>query len=170
MIFGLVKCLTKKKCSSIAFTKLRSVFSNNFYVRYNMETFVVYSICYLMSVPQTSFYNWMKAFQSTLSGIHLLLLGTLPLSIIFFYNWNYERLVKSKIFRQKWGSLYLGLIGDEEKTKRTIAYKYPALQLSRKFIFTFFVVILYDYWILQLGIMFLSSTFLIYTLTLYSPY
>ena len=62
MIFGLVKCLTKKKCSSIAFTKLRSVFSNNFYVRYNMETFVVYSICYLISVPQTSFYNWMKAF------------------------------------------------------------------------------------------------------------
>ena len=62
MVFGLLKCMTKRKCNSIAFTKLRSVFSNNFYVRYNMETFVVYSICYLMSVTETSFYNWMEAF------------------------------------------------------------------------------------------------------------
>ena len=135
-----------------------------------METYLVYSICYLMSVRETSFYNWMSAFQSTLSGLHLLLLGFLPFIVIFFYNWNYERLVKSKVFCQKWGSLYLGFVGDEEKSKRKIAYKYPALQLTRKFIFAFLVIILHDYWIIQLGFIFLSTTFLIFVVSLYSPY
>lgn len=97
LIFGL--CKTKsKKCGS-AFTKLRSVFMCNFYVRYNIETVLVYSICYLMAVSETTFYNWMTSLQSTLSGIHLLMLVMLPLTIIFFYNWNYERLVSNKIFR-----------------------------------------------------------------------
>ena len=92
-----------------------------------METFVVYSICYLMAATETSFYNWMTSLQSTLTAFHLLFLGILPFTIIFFYNWNYEKLVSSKIFRSKWGSLYLGFIGEEEKTKEKIAYKYPAL-------------------------------------------
>jgi len=62
MVFGLFKCVTKGKCSSAAFARLRGVFSNNFYVRYNMETFVVYSICYLMSITETKFNSWLTAF------------------------------------------------------------------------------------------------------------
>ena len=47
---------------------------------------------------------------------------------------------------------------------------YPALQLARKFWFAFVVVVLKDYWVLQLGYIFLSSTLMIYITSLYHPY
>ena len=47
---------------------------------------------------------------------------------------------------------------------------YPALQLSRKFWFAFVVIVLKDYWVLQLGYIFLSSTLMIYITSLYHPY
>ena len=47
---------------------------------------------------------------------------------------------------------------------------YPALQLARKFWFAFVVVVLKDYWVLQLGYIFLSSTLMIYVTSLYHPY
>ena len=59
LIFGLCK-IKSRKCG-FAFAKLKSVFFNNFYVRYNVETFIIYSICYLMAVTETSFYNWMTS-------------------------------------------------------------------------------------------------------------
>ena len=78
----------------------------------------------------------------------MLLLGALPLVVIFFYNMNYEKLVLSRAFRQRWGSLYLGLVNDKESSKTTVAYKYPALQLTRQFALGIMLVVLEKYWVL----------------------
>ena len=168
IIFGLSKTCFKK-CQS-PFTKIHTVFNYNFYVRFNLANYFVYTVCYMMAVKEVSFYNWASSLQATVSGLYLLFMASLPLTIIFFYNWNYERLATNKTFRAKWGSLYLGHVGASDTEKTRIAYKYPALQLTRKFIYIFFLVVLHDYWILQLIFLFFSTTMMIYYTSLHSPY
>jgi hypothetical protein len=104
------------------------------------------------------------------TGISLFLLGTLPLSIIFFYNWSYAKLVTDKVFRRKWGSLYLGLVDSTEKSKRPMVYKYPALQVARQFVFALCSVLLQDYGAIQVSVIFLLSVISIFVVSFYSPY
>ena len=108
MILGLGKW--RWRAWSAPFDKLHSIFSNNFYVRYNLETYFVYSVCTITSVYEPTFYNWATSLQFFVAALHLLFLLFLPLTVIFFYNWSYEKLVKNKAFRASWGSLYLGLV------------------------------------------------------------
>ena len=80
-----------------------------------------------MSTKKFSLYNWASSLQAAVTSGHLLWLFSLPLVIVFFYNWHYAKLVVNKRFKAKWGSLYLGMVGNLDKEKSTLAYKYPAL-------------------------------------------
>ena len=169
MVLSLSK-LRCNQCSERAFKKIRKIFHNNFYIRYNLETYVVYSVCYLMNMKDFSLKNWAVALQSTVGALHLLLLFGLPFIVIFFYNWHYAKLVSNKQFKAKWGSLYLGLVGTDDTSNSTLAYKYPACQLLRKFFFCFFVVAYYNQWIFQVASLFLSTTFMVWIVSFYGPY
>lgn len=155
---------------NVPFTKIRSVFYNNFYVRYNMETLLIYAVCYLLSLQEASVYNWATSLQTIVSGVHTLLLACLPMTIIFFYNWNYENLVTNKEFRKKWGTLYLGLFDNNEENKRKLIFQYPALLLARKFLFAFSVVILEKYWLVQVVFLLISSAVIITIVYQSRPY
>lgn len=65
----------------------------------------------------------------------------------------------------------IGCACNYEKGKpHTMAYKYPALSLVRKFFFAFFVVVLHEYWVFQLSYLFFSTTIMIYVVSIYGPY
>jgi len=53
IIFGVCK-LRFKWCSS-AFVKLRAMFYNSFYIRYNLETYYVYAVCNMLKTQDISF-------------------------------------------------------------------------------------------------------------------
>lgn len=103
------------------------MFYNTFYVRYSLETYLVYCVANLMAVQDISFYNWASSLQSLTSSIHLLFLGIMPLLIIVFYSMNYEKLVLHKDFRTTWGTLYAGMIGTEDEEKRKVVIWFPAV-------------------------------------------
>ena len=97
LVFGL--CKFRFKLFSRPFDALSSIFFNNFYVRFNLETYFVYCVVYLLAIEQISFYNWATSLQIVVSGIHLSFLVCLPLTIIVFATYNYASLVNDKTFR-----------------------------------------------------------------------
>ena len=109
-----------------AFVKLRATFYNSFYIRYNLETYFVYTVCNMLAMQDSNFYNWASSLQSIVSGLHLTLLATIPLIIAVFYTLNYSKLVSTKSFRTTWGALYLGFVGEKESTKTKNAVHFPS--------------------------------------------
>lgn len=99
------------KVCGLMFTKLRALFYNSFYIRFNIETYLVYTICNLLTAQDIDFYNWASSLQSLTASIHLFFLTILPLAIVVFYSMNYEKFL-TKGFRTTFGALYVGFIGD----------------------------------------------------------
>ena len=99
---------------------------NTFYIRYNIETYLMYLIANFISVQKISFDNWASSMQSLVSSIHLLLLAVLPLMLTVFYLINYDRLTLHKSFKRTWGAYYAGTIGRYEDSKRKVAIYFPA--------------------------------------------
>jgi hypothetical protein len=97
IVFGL--CKFKYHLFSRPFQKLSSIFFNNFYVRYNLETYFIYCVAYLLAIKEVSFYNWATSLQIVVSGIHLGFLVCLPLTVIVFATYNYASLINNKTFR-----------------------------------------------------------------------
>ena len=85
-------------CGNV-FYRLRSMFYNSFYIRFGLETYLVYLVANMLTVADISFYNWAASLQSLTSSIHLVFLAVMPLLIIVFYSMNYDKLAIHKNFR-----------------------------------------------------------------------
>ena len=102
------------------FFGLRDKFFNSFYIRFGLETYMVYSITNMLTLQRFSFYNWATSMQSVTSALHTLLLILIPLIIIVFYLLNFHKIAKQKSFTKIWSNLYAGMIGKTESSKRKV--------------------------------------------------
>ena len=108
-----------RSCRHVFFW-LRDKFFNSFYIRFGLETYLVYSISNMLTIQRFSFYNWATSIQSVTGVLHTLLLLLMPLIVTVFYALNYHKIVKQKSFTTTWGGLYTGMIGKTESTKRKV--------------------------------------------------
>ena len=54
-------CKLRWKWPNAIFRRIKSAFGFNYYVRYNVETFLVYAICTMMTSKSVKFDNWALA-------------------------------------------------------------------------------------------------------------